>query len=86
MKMYRVDWDMRLEEFEVVKVTDKTVTYVNPYWKKETRTNKVTHYHIWFPTRAEAVNHIKGKLLMQIAQAHKNIAAARATLAELENG
>jgi hypothetical protein len=77
----------RIEAREVVKVTEKTVTYLSPRfdWKnnplppEERRENRQTVDSAWFPTETEAVECVRGLLTAKVASTQ--VAAGRAALA-----
>lgn len=55
MKMYRVSvFNDEPEEFEVLKVTEKTVTVAASKHRREHREAKATERHRWFDTLDEA--------------------------------
>lgn len=65
-------------EFEVVKSTDKTVTYMRG--DRQDRESLVSSYHHWHKTKDEAINHLKERYLSKIEYAEKEILEAKKNL------
>ena len=55
--MYRTTWDGNIEEHEILKETDKTVLFLDGYFKKPIREYKTTDHFCWFNAVEEAQNH-----------------------------
>lgn len=68
----------RIEPFEVVSETSKTVTYVHPNVARPIRTNKVTSWDCWFPSEAQAVEWQRQRLSAALSSATRILEAARA--------
>ena len=62
MNMYRVTyWMDKIEEFEIIKSTDNTITYTNEYGR-EAKENKRTNSSAWFTLHEEARQSILDRL------------------------
>jgi len=77
MKMYRLNYrNHEIEEFEIVKETDKTVTYTENYHGGATcdyRELKETHRHKWFASWDEGNLVRIPKLIEAIRKTNANL-------------
>ena len=64
MKMFRARFN-RVEEFEIIKQTEKQVVYLNEY-KREQRESKITDWQSWHSSKEEAVNFMVAKKQKEI--------------------
>ena len=76
--MFRTDELLldKIEELEVIKTTDKTVWYKYTNWQDkecETSERRISTYHKWFNTKAEAKEHLINKINIKIASCYKQI-------------
>lgn len=82
MIMYRtLNYSNKIEEIEVIKTTDKTVTYLRG--GREDRENKVSSYHCWHKTKEDAINHLKKQYLSELSYAEEKLLHAKQKLEEL---
>lgn len=80
--MYRVrTWgDSEIKEVEAIKISDKTVWFINGYTNKEDRELRDTQYHKYFETKDEAVLWLKNKWEDIINSSEKKISNAKENL------
>jgi hypothetical protein len=79
MIMYKTEkWSNKILELEVLKSTDKTVTYMRG--ERQDRELLVSSYHYWHNTKEDALNHLKQRYLSKIEYAEKEIAEAKKNL------
>jgi hypothetical protein len=64
MKMFRARWD-RVEEFEIIKETEKQIVYTNEYGRIE-REAKISDWQSWHKSKEEAVNFLIAKKQKEI--------------------
>lgn len=78
MKMYRTSsWDYKIEELEVVKKTDKTVTFIEKYMSRapqELRESLHSSYRDWHETKEDAVNFLLNRIDSGIKSSEDRIA------------
>lgn len=60
MKKFRAGYFGELEEFEIIKETEKQVIYISKSGEK-TRENKLSNWACWFDKKEEAVNYLGSK-------------------------
>lgn len=60
MKKFRAGYFGELEEFEILKETEKQKIYISESGKK-TRENKLSNWARWFDKKEEAVNYLGSK-------------------------
>jgi hypothetical protein len=75
-KMYRTSkYNYNIEEFTVVKVTEKSVTYLRRKWVLgnidsdefvEDRQLKITNWYNWHDTLQDAIDHVRYKITLKI--------------------
>ena len=91
MKMYRVSLFVppEITEYEVVKVTKKSVWYrYKAYYSEEITTKRELKsglYYKWFDTHPEAVNYVVARLTVKIDNAKAMLKLAEKTLREFES-
>lgn len=88
MKKYRVSRPMDgIEEYEIVKETNKTVTYLREYKgnekKYERKEAKEASHHRWFDSWQEAKDHIVKIAGFTLEAAKLNLAKAEETQARV---
>lgn len=77
--MYQTNkWSNNITEKEIIKSTDKTVTYL--LGNREYRENIISNYHRWHKTKDDAINCLKEKYLSRINWAEKEITEAKKNL------
>lgn len=82
MIMYKTyKWSNKIEEIDVIKYTDKTVTYLRG--RREDRENKVSSYHCWHETKEDAINHLKKQYLSEVSYAEERLLNSKKKLEEL---
>lgn len=74
-KWYRVGstWDTEIEEIEVTRFTDSSVWTKRESDGKEERSNRVSEWRCYFPTLAEAEEHIRRRLQSKIASLRSDL-------------
>lgn len=60
MKKFRAGYWGELEVFEIIKETEKQVTYISTSGEK-TRENKLSNWACWFDKKEDAVNYLGSK-------------------------
>jgi hypothetical protein len=60
MKKFRAGYFGELEEFEIIKETEKQVIYISKSGEK-TRENKLSNWAYWFDKKEDAVNYLGSK-------------------------
>lgn len=81
--MYRImSYSTKIEEREIVKVTDKSVFYLNSRGRED-RELKCSNYYKWFDTREDAVETLKKRISLAIESHEANIIQLKIQLASI---
>lgn len=83
MKKYRIDYGDKIQKFEVLRETEKTVFYIKN--NREERELKISNWAKWFDTFEEAKIFLTVKYKMEIERAEYRLNEFKQKLEKIQN-
>lgn len=65
MKKFRANYGTKIEEFEIIKETEKQIVYKDQFGR-ESREGEISGYSSWHDTKEDAINYLIHKKQVEI--------------------